>query len=430
MALVTSGRSLYSGTSIAVHGGSRYEYADRRGLSHLVEHLMLYCNERYPTRTLFAEVLDQTVVDYDATTYLSTLSVSFEATRSSTLAAIDLIAEVVLRPIISREIINRELQRIVDEEVLDKDIIEPTVDELVESLIFQGDALAQPISGSPQHLAQLTVRDVEEWHHTIVRGNRMAIAVIGNFDPISVEKRIRQRFSRLPHGPLFVRPRFSGVQDAMRILISRQATGLVQIRIGFPTVGFRHPERFIVGLLNNHLGAEIRWSSRLAERLLGSGLSYIARSELWLYDDVGTLVISCDALPERLQKVLQTLGEELRTLRTEKLTRRAFDLALMSFKRGARERQFISISQARFFAHQLLATGDVVTSEQFAHELGNIRPADLLRVASQTLSLHRMNVVVFGSVPVDIDEQRVEALMLGHSSEGGDEGAAETSQEV
>ena len=163
-------------------------------------------------------------------------------------------------------------------------------------------------------------------------------------------------------------------------------------------------------MLNNHLGAYSRRSSRVSLRLIGGGFSYTPWSEVWHYSDIGLLSVYVAVKPENLLTVLAILGEEFERLRTKRLTGNELDLASRALKNTARERRFDSLSLAGFYAQQLLATGEIITSDQYIRSVNQLRARDLRRVAQNLFKAERMNVVIVG--PLDrIDAVAVEACL-------------------
>src|SRR3989344_9029586 len=113
-------------------------------------------------------------------------------------------------------------------------------------------------------------------------------------------------------------------------------------------------------MLNNHLGAYSRRSSRVSLRLIGGGFSYTPWSEVWHYSDIGLLSVYVAVKPENLLTVLAILGEEFERLRTKRLTGNELDLASRALKNTAPGRRFYSPRFAWVFAQQLLATGGII----------------------------------------------------------------------
>lgn len=432
LALVSESNSLNAGIAVVVAAGGWYERSEKQqGLTHLNEHLMLHQTQRHETYRDLAMMLDWTTSDDLVETGPTSLTIAFEAPRSRVRSAIDLIADIVLRPDINREAIDRELSRIRDEHDLGLDEIEQWVDDCAEDLVFDGSPMANPLLGASDALRQLIVRDVEEWHRTIVRGRRIAVALVGNFNAVDAEKQIRRKFGRIPPGPGFTPARFSVTQGRSRLRIFEKPFTMLHLRIAVPTVGFIHPDRLPLTVLNNHLGKRKRNSSRLALRLLATGLAYTAETDLWYYGDVGTLTIRAAIRRENLRPTLVVLRDELDRLRNDRLRSDELGLALYWVKRDGREHKSMPLSQARFLAMQLLSTGEMLSIDQFIQAVNRtVRARDIRRVAQTTLLPERMNVVLAGPcIPSDAD-LIIETLGLTNVDMGGDGIAETTAQEV
>lgn len=411
--------SINAGLAVVIAAGSLYENSpEQQGLTHLVEHLMLHRTERHQTYESLAVAIDQTISDEIVETRPGSLTVAFEIPRSRIRKAIDLAADVVLRPAITREAIDREISRIGDEGDLSADVVEESVDDMAEDLVFDGSPIAQTLLGSPRQLAARTVREVEDWHRTIVRGNRLAIALVGNVNVAEAEQQIRRRFGRVPAGPPFRAPQIVVAQTQPRLRLVERPYKTFQLRVAYPTVGFDHPDRLPLTILHNHLGLRERNSSRLALRLLATGIAYQGETDLWYYTDAGSLTIRIAVRREHLETTLTAVREELDRLRQHRLSWDELDLALWAVKRDARERKYIPLSQSRFLAHQLLATDDAMTSDQFIQAVNRIRARDIRRVAQTTFLPERTNIVLAGPVLSTDDSLVAECLGLTNLDKG------------
>lgn len=391
--------AIYFGIAVSFAAGSRYEEYQKSGGAHLLEHLMTHAVIFHPSFEALAEQLDRYIATFDAETRRTVVSLKFEAKRSNLARAIDLVAHIALRPLLSREALDRERNRVLDESLLDEDDAGMIACDLAEEMTFDGSALSHTIAGSEQHLDGLTVTELRYLHRSIACGERIAVAVVGNFDLVIAEREVRRRFIRVPRGERAFFSPFHVSQTAPRLRLVNVSGNTVHVCISFPCVGFGHADRLSVSMLNNHLGAESRRSSRISLRLIGGGFSYIARSEVWHYSDAGALSIYVAVKPKNLSAVLTILGEEIERLRTKRLTGNELDLASRALKSAARERRFDSMNLAGFYAQQLLATGEVVTSDQYIRSVNQLRARDLRRVAQNLFQTQRMNVVIAG--PLD-----------------------------
>lgn len=386
----------FIGIAVSIAAGSRYEREGEVGITHLLEHLLLHECRSYDSQAAYSEALDGKTMDLDAFTEPTALTVRFDAQRSTFVDGVDLLANLTLRPRITRPLVDDEIGRVAEERMMTEDDPVETTDELVDRLVFRGSTLERSVDGSLEQLHALTVRQVLNWHQTITCGRRLTIAITGDINPELAEQRIWTRFHRLQPGAAPHLPAFRIRQQRPRIELRQQSSCDVQISVAFPTFGFDHPDRLALCVLNNHLGDERRWSTRLALNLLGQNGVYWAKSTVWHYRDVGVFKIATAVRPDRVTEVLRLLRQELERLVNQRLSRRELELTVTYLKRDARLRKYDPSGHAAFYARQLLANGDILTSNQFVQRVNAIRARDILRVARLILRPERLNAVLLG----------------------------------
>ncbi len=396
------------GIAIAIASGSRYENIKELGISHLLEHLIVSGSTAYKDNIELAQKLDSVSLgNFNGHTSQEAMIFCVSSKRSDSLACLELIANLVLRPRINKGSLAKQIQRIQEEEYLDEDDVSGWIQFLVEELVFKGNSLSNPVSFSQFDPSNINVKTLRAWHRKIVRGKRIVISVVGNFDSDKILEKIRKLFEKLPSGKFPKPEAFKTTQKRLRLKLVKKETKAVHIAIAFPTFGFSDPQRIALSVLNNHLGSTNRSSSRLEIKL---NSVYWIKSEVWHFSDSGRLVIFTGVKPEVLTDVLKTINDELQTLRLKKISGDNLWLAKKSLKNNARERKYNTGDEASFYAVQILETNQAITADQFIRAVNKIKAIDVLRVAKKIIRPGKMNALMAG--PIDsLDRKQITAVL-------------------
>ena len=183
--------------------GSAHESPAENGLAHAVEHLVFKGGDApgvFDARfeRMGGEVVAQT--SRDATAYRVTVL------PEHAVAAINLLGEMLMRPRFrdadwnaERTVIGREMR------VAQSDARKQGLQCVATGTHTTGDALAQPIMGSPANLARFTAADLQAFHAAHYTPANLVVAVCGAVDADTVTKAVETAFAP-PTAPPQVTP--------------------------------------------------------------------------------------------------------------------------------------------------------------------------------------------------------------------------------
>ncbi len=179
--------------------------------------------------------------------------------------------------------------------------------------LFGRHPYANPVSGSEDSLAAIEHEDVPAQYQNQFGGDRLILAVAGDFDVAEMKQRLRKAFggwrkASAPMPAVSAAPRQSG----RRVLLV-DAPGSVQTYFWIGNVGVarRFAERAPLDLVNTLFGG--RYTSMLNTELrIKSGLSYGARSRFDREQQPGAFAISSytqtDTTVQAIDLALETLA--------------------------------------------------------------------------------------------------------------------------
>lgn len=393
-ALVPSAKAADVGFTVALAGGSRYDDPDRQGLHHLLEHMLSHATARHPTHQDFSAEVERCAQTYNAYTRGSAITLSFTCVPSKLIRCIRLAYQAVCRPRFVEDDFTRQVQTVMGERLVELDNPMHYAMELMGHLAFRGHPLSQSVIGDLGHLEKHSVVDLRRLHRKIVCGHRLAVSVVGQFQPERVLQELRQTFGTLRPG-LAANPQpFYNSQRRLRLRCKRQPLRAVYLSLGFPTFGFDHPDRPTLSLLNFILGGQ-QWQSRLYQRLVvEEALGYHACSTVWHETDTGMLEISCAIRQAKEVSAVQMLTKELRYFQQARLPADILHNAKATYIRETRLRGQGTL--ASFFAQQLLHLGRFIPNQIFLQSIRDVTAADLQRVATQVFRPERASFAILG----------------------------------
>ncbi|HEY8519485.1 MAG TPA: pitrilysin family protein [Gammaproteobacteria bacterium] len=213
---------------------------------------------------------------------LETITVSGEFLARDQALMIELLADLLQRPHLDAA----ELEKLRARQI---DLIRAAKDGDLASLlpiygagaIFAEHPYGRPVDGSERSLASLTHDDVTAFYAEHFGGDRLILAVVGDFDAADMRRRLEQAFDgwRRAPSPAPAAPEPRKASGRRVLLVDAPASVQTYFLIGNVGVARTHPERAAIDVVNTLLGG--RFTSLLNSELrVRSGLTYGARSQL------------------------------------------------------------------------------------------------------------------------------------------------------
>ena len=183
-----------------------------------------------------------------------------------------------------------------------------------DAWLFGSHPYARPVGGDETSLAAVTLDDVQRQYRSQLRGDRLFIVVVGDFDPADVRARLERTFGALPRAEAPAPAAPAAARERGRRVLLVDKPGATQTYFWFGSVGAARtdPQRTAQGVVNTVFGG--RYTSMLNTELRAkSGLTYGASSSF-----------------ERLQ---QPGAFSIRSFTATETTVPALDLALATLDR-------------------------------------------------------------------------------------------------
>jgi len=148
-----------------------------------------------------------------------------------------------------------------------------------DAWLFRGHPYGRPVGGDETSLAAVTLEDVRSFFAAQVRGDRLLIAVVGDFEPADMRRRLEQAFGSVPRAAASppVAPVAQRGQGRRVLLVDKPGATQTYFWLGNVGASRTDPARTAQDVVNTVFGG--RFTSMLNTELrVKSGLSYGAGS--------------------------------------------------------------------------------------------------------------------------------------------------------
>ncbi|MBV8053199.1 MAG: insulinase family protein [Acidobacteriaceae bacterium] len=257
-----------------------------------------------------------------------------------------------------------------------------------------------PYTRQPEYatVAAVSRQDLLNWHQAHVYPNYIILGVVGDFDSVAMEAKLREAFGKWAKGPAFKAPdiKFEPAKPGYYLIPKSDVN---QSNIRMVDLGIRkdNPDYFAAQVFNEAFGGG--FSSRLFRNIRSAqGLAYAVGGGIGsAFDHPGVERIAMGTKSQSTVEAIQALDKQIDDLKTNPISedeiKRAKDSILNSFvfnfdspEKVLRERMAYE-----FYGYP----ADFL--ERFRTGIEKVQPADVQRVAAKYLHKDQMRVLVVGN---------------------------------
>ena len=383
---------------VYVHVGSRYETRDVSGASHFVEHLMFKGTHKRPESLIITKELDRFGAEYNAFTGKDLTAYYIKIDAAKTLAAAEMLYDMLFHSLFDGKEIDRERGVIVEEINMYEDNPRSHVEDLLEEKLFPSSTLGWSIAG-PRDVIKKVSRDaLHSYHENYYIPSRMVVVVAGKLIP-GLWPFLQKTFGSIkeparkndrPFDP-FIAP------AKLPEPIAFQSKETEQVQLGMAFLGFGYGDKRLpaANLLATILGGSM--SSRLfTEVRERRGLCYAISASHQPLEDTGAFAIMAGLEKSSVQEAIRVIWKELKhtvdhALEPEEI-RRAKDhirgRLMLSFEDSA--------NQADWYGRQWTLQKKLATPEERLRQIERVTAADMRRAAALIFRPEIMASAVIG----------------------------------
>lgn len=290
-----------------VDTGSKNERPDERGVSHFLEH-MLFKGTVNRSALEIAQTLEDKGGMLNAFTNKELTCYFARVLDTHLPTAIDVLGDMLTNSLLADEEIERERRVILEELKMSQDSPEETVHELALRTLWPDHPLGMEIIGTAETIQGMTQEHLRDYMRRYYTGDRLVVAVAGNFNSDRVLAQLAGWFKDLPassaasleRAPLPAAKAASTFKDIEQAHLTLMA----------PALRIDDPRRYALALLDTILGGGM--SSRLFQEVREKrGLVYTISSFESLFRLSGLFGIYAATSPDKVDEVIRLVFHEL-----------------------------------------------------------------------------------------------------------------------
>ena len=378
--------------SVVIHGGARWEGAERNGWSHLLEH-MVFKGAGPRSSLQIVEAIEAEGGHVNAATGYERTSYQVRCLRQGLDLGMEIAADLVRRPVLDADDLKREIAVVGQEIAEAADTPDDRVFDLAQACAFSDQPLGRPILGAPESIGAASAKTLAAWHAALYAPDRIVVSAAGSVDEDHLLALAERHFgdAKAPSETL-APPAAAAFVGGDRVEARRlEQAHLVLL---MPGVGARHEDYFAFRLFAEILGGGM--SSRLFQSVReDKGLAYAIDAYAETYEDTGVLGVYAGCSAGDAAETARITAEE-----TRKLATRAEPAELARAKAQAKAQLFMGrespLTRAEQAAGQALLFGRPFAPAELAEGIDAVQLSDLARVGERALASGEAALAVLG----------------------------------
>jgi predicted Zn-dependent peptidase len=385
-------RSVSIGVWIA--SGSRMERGAERGIAHFLEH-MLFKGTTSRSAEDIARAVDSVGGNLDAFTSKELVSYNTKVLDEHLPIAWDILSDLVLNPVFDAVELEKEKSVILEELKMELDNPEYLVHELFVKHLWKGHGLAQPIIGVKPTIQAFSREMLVDYHQRIYTPANIVITATGNLQHERIVEMVGASFASRPTGKKLPKQKKPVVQAPF--ILKQKRTQQAHVYIGAPSYPIAHETRYASYVLNTILGGGM--SSRLFQNIRErQGLAYAVMSDLMMYRDTGAIAIYAGTSAETLTKVVSSVMDEFRDLKSAPVP----DEELRRAKEHLKGSLMLSLestnSRMTNLARQQMFFGRFFSMDEMLTSIEAVTAAEVQQLAADAFVSEKLSLTVLGKV--------------------------------
>ncbi|HEX3463799.1 MAG TPA: pitrilysin family protein [Candidatus Elarobacter sp.] len=376
--------------------GSSFEPAPRRGISHLLEHMVFKGTARRTARQI-AEEMDAVGGELNAMTDKESTCFYAHVVDRHLPRAIDVLADMLQHARFDADDLDRERQVVLEEIKMYDDSPGEVVHERFTRTLWRGANLGDPTIGFADTVTAITREDLVQWRATRYAPATVFITAAGNLDHDALVREIGEAFAAFagdaqPNVP--ERPRFTPALD-----VTIDETEQAYVLLGTPGLGLRDERRYTFSVLDTLLGGGM--SSRLFQSVREErGLAYEISTFQQGYRDAGLFGVSAGCTPERVQECVGVVCDELDRLLHDGVTETELDRAREHLKGNLTLALESTFNRMARLARNHLVHGRQISTEELEARFDAVTAGEVNALARELLVPAQRALCVLGPATV------------------------------
>ena len=298
-----------------VKTGSRSETEKENGISHFLEHFLFKGTQKYPTSLAITELVDSIGAEMNANTGKEHTQYYIKSHSDHLELIFQILSDMIQRPMLDPGELEREKGVIVEEINMYRDMPMAEIDNILENIMWPGEALGQNIVGSKETVTKFTVDMFRDYMARHYQPGNIILGVSGKFNRKKLDKLIKEHWGNAPRKQFHKWTKAKDSQKKPRLKVQFKDTEQAHLAMGFKGFPFgdkRNPAALILGAMLGG-GMSSRLFTEIRER---RGLAYYVRSNSSSYQDTGVFYIGAGVQVDKIHEAITVIMGELRKIMT------------------------------------------------------------------------------------------------------------------
>ncbi len=386
--------------------GSAAELPERRGISHVVEHMLFKGTSRRTARQI-AETMDGVGGNLNAFTDKESTCYYAKVIDRHIPLAMDVLSDMFLRSLFETQELTKEEHVILEEIKMYEDSPDELIHDLFIRTMWSGSDLGEPTIGTAETVSSVTPQHLREHMHRHYAPNAVVVTAAGNVDHEPFVDLVQHCFREFTGSCILVAP--ESPQATPASYVKRKDTEQAHLVIGAQGLSVRDDRRYALAVLDTLLGGGM--SSRLFQEVREKrGLVYSVYTFQAAYREAGLFAAYAGTSPNNVRSCIDVIAEQFTRARDERVSAEELSCAKEHIKGSLTLSLEASSSRMIRLGRNEFALGREVTAEEIEQHVDEVSAQDVQELARELLAEERLGLCVLG--PVDenvIDRQRFAA---------------------
>jgi predicted Zn-dependent peptidase len=386
--------------------GSSAEPPQRRGISHLLEHMLFKGTARRSARRI-AEEMDAVGGNLNAATDKE-LTVFYAHVIDRHLpVAVDVLADMFLHARLDGDDLRKERDVVLEEIRMYDDSPDDVINDLFARTLWRGADLGDPTIGFAHTVASIDRDALVAWHRDRYAPATVLVAAAGNLDHDDVAARVGEAFAGFGGAAVTPEPERPAFHAAIEV--AHDDTEQAYVMLGMPGLAMRDERRYALSVLDTILGGGM--SSRLFQEVREErGLAYEISTFQQAYRSAGLFGVSAGTSPDRVQECIDVIVDQIDLLIDRGVNSAEVERAREHLKGNMTLALESTSSRMSRLARNAIVHGRQISAEEVEQRFDAVEVRDVNELARELFAVDRGLCVLGPLGPGDVRLRRPNAV--------------------